>query len=536
MKAFLDRIFLEKFKNDGVAESYNQAKALVYILLLLNVVMILLIVVIDTPLIRIAMSIIFVSNSILLFVVSRGNHFISGLIASVILSVMFGLMTVVREHKFTYEVYMFIALQLFVMVITLLITTRRLHVMFPMIIGVAGTIYIYLFRALPARLLGETPSIDDYIISLVIIISSGLIVMGTNLRGRRLLTKVESELESNQEKATKMQSIIDGLKSDFNTGEDLMRSSNQVSTYVEEIRGSIEGVRDEMHSLSQSVLKVNDASDSIKDSSNNVSNAVENQSAIIEQSSSAVTEMAVSIENISKIANERRKVIEKLSEGSKEAGEAIESAAQSMTSLKNLISSMEEINNVINSIAEQTSLLAMNAAIEAAHAGEAGKGFAVVAEEVRKLSENSAENVQLISRQLNELGDSIGIANDLNHTASEAYETISHDIKDVVNGMDEIIYSVNELSAGTSEINSGTAQSVNSTTDVRDGVVVVNDRIEEISDAVNGLDKASGSVLKSVEETIQKLSLVRNEAESMKSIGQLNADNLKKIGEKISSI
>ena len=452
------------------------------------------------------------------------------------LSIMFTFMILGTEYKFVYEVYMMTALQLFIMIISLLITTRRLHVLFPMSFGSFSTVYIFFFRALPAQLSGMNPDVDDYFISLSIILFSGFIVMGTNLRGRRLLKAVETELDKNRSKTEKLESIIEDLKSGFSTGEKLIDSSNLVSRFVDEIRTNIESARDEINNLSISVIRLNTASDTIRESSDSVSKAVENQSAIIEESSSAVSEMAVSIENISHIANERRKVIERLSSGSKVAGDAIESATNSMAHLKNLISSMEEINNVINSIAEQTSLLAMNAAIEAAHAGEAGKGFAVVAEEVRKLSENSAENVQLISGQLIDLHDSITTASDQNMTAYQAYEEISTDIVQVVSGMDEIISSVNELSEGTSEINKGTSQSVDSTADVRDGFLMVNDRIQEISSALAVLDRSSGSALGSVEETIRKLAMVQNEAETMKSIGQLNGDNLKTLGGKLASI
>ncbi|MCL2231739.1 MAG: methyl-accepting chemotaxis protein [Treponema sp.] len=330
-----------------------------------------------------------------------------------------------------------------------------------------------------------------------ILITSTITGMACKRRLNLFYSMVESEAALRQKMdETNKQHLAETIEKSRRLNDVVLESFEaieNISRHIDAIENRVQSQMQSMQSASQSTRGIFQHVDSFR-------GKVNTQAESIEKSSRAVEDMVANVASVRSIALETRKTAQTLMQSSETGNRMLLQLAEDLKQIEERSVALLDTNKTIAGIAGQTNILAMNAAIEAAHAGETGRGFAVVAGEVRKLAELSSKESGTISAEIKKMESVIEQLGKISQTTVESMNTIFTGIKDMGSSFGEVDKAVEVHAAEGAEVLDILKVVRQTSKEVQDGSGKIYEQGTSIDKEMNSLERISAALKETVHE------------------------------------
>ena len=310
-------------------------------------------------------------------------------------------------------------------------------------------------------------------------------------------------------------------------GEELTQSAVASASAISQIASNIEAVGEKVLEQSGSVNESSSAVEEIAMNIESLDSLVKDQADSVSKASASIEEMVANISTITASFNKIASQFGSLLTATGDGKEALTGSSNRIQLIAERSNMLLEANKVIATIASQTNLLAMNAAIEAAHAGDAGRGFSVVADEIRHLAETSAiqskkisQEIKAVQKAINDVvlashgtedsfnlvvtlvGETDSLVREVN-AAMQEQKTGSLQILEALGSMNTITTQVRESSR---EMSAGNTTVLAEITRLKDSTELIKASMEQMGIGARGIDsyaKKVSELSKGTKETIE---------------------------------
>ena len=365
----------------------------------------------------------------------------------------------------------------------------------------------------------------------------GVIILSTITMVSVQISKFTGDLvKIARERFQRLSTLVEDSKKTLNVGETIVESSAINLQRSREVENSARNILSLMEALSQGTQASTKSMKDILNQTTLMKQGMGESHEAINTTTAGVTEIMATISHISDSAQNKRSGIQSLLTSVENQRSEIEQIRQSIRVAVESSRQFETIIAAISDISEQTSLLAMNASIEAAHAGTSGKGFSVIAGQVKKLSESAKNSSSQVAGILSKNISSMELGAGLIESTSRYFEALTRQVRETVDSIEEVLGGLSEISKGTGDIHRASAQLVALSRKDSDRVETVEHLTQSTENEVYRLLEGSQSTLQAVSGMLQNLSSITQALQELSQSGKSNIQGLNQLEEGLNLI
>lgn len=371
------------------------------------------------------------------------------------------------------------------------------------------------------------------------VIIAAVLFLITDLGKQENIKQLQEDEALLRAKQTANQSVIEtihqALRNLTEHGTVLEGTMNTTSAGAGHIAENINNLKQRLTNQAESVTQTDGTVKTILETLNTLDSYIAIQSNRLMQSSSLIETMITNVRDVTGLLEESNTVIQDAHQLSIQGKAGAKNANEAAMEIAKKSGDLLEAGEVIQNVASQTNLLAMNAAIEAAHAGESGKGFAVVADEIRKLAEESSMQGKKIAAVIKESLQIIQKLTDTESTTERAFEQVYTLVSKISEQEARILEAMQQQEAGSEKITAAITDVNGITYDIKSKSEEMANNGRHTAEEMKNLNTLTAALTEKMNEMTGDVLNINKAIQTVHEVTQKNAQAIQEVVQEVDS-